>query len=55
MPVKKTRDLKRDLQQVYKDIQNAQLGEQKYVKIEIAREWLERAIAAEQEIKDVWK
>jgi hypothetical protein len=44
------RDLKADLQQVYKDINNAQIGEQKYIKIEIAREWLERAIRAEEKI-----
>jgi hypothetical protein len=45
------RDLKKDLQDVYKDINNAQLGEQKYVKIEVACEWLERAIKAENELK----
>lgn len=44
------RNLKKDLQDVYKDINNAQLGEQKYVKIEVACEWLERAIRAEEKI-----
>lgn len=47
------RDLNSDLADLYKDINNTQRGEQKYIKIEIAREWLERAIKAENELKQV--
>lgn len=45
------RDLKADLQEVYADMNRSMYGEQKYIKIEVAREWLERAIKAEEELK----